>query len=150
MLSTRWFSNNRFLTKVASDPVYRSVSNCSHDPFDHRIEINRHFWPLSDNCRLRRMTFCWRFVLIRSKKRKKPAVKPAGGTSQDGVLMATMRCARQHARGHRLQRCRQRVGLLVNLFCALMMLWSCISRNWSWLIFTLVKNHLFPLQVIEL
>ena len=30
--------------------------------------------------------------------------------------MATMRCARRHARGHRLQRCRQRVGLLVNLY----------------------------------
>ena len=35
---------------------------------------------------------------------KKPAVKTAGGTCQDGVLlMATMRCARLHARGHQLQ-----------------------------------------------
>ena len=53
---------------------------------------------------------------MRSYIRKKPAVKTAGGTSQDGVLMATMRCARRHARGHRLQRFRQRVGLLVNLY----------------------------------
>ena len=30
--------------------------------------------------------------------------------------MATMRCARRHARGHQLQRCQQRVGLLVNLY----------------------------------
>ena len=79
--------------------------------------VPRHFWSLSDICRLRRLTFCWRFVFIRSYVRKKPAVKTAGGTSQDGVLMATMRCARWHAaRGHRLQRCRQRVGLLVDLF----------------------------------
>ena len=48
--------------------------------------------------------------------RKKPAVKTAGGISQDGVLMVTMRCARRHARGHQFQRCRQRVGLLVKLY----------------------------------
>ena len=47
---------------------------------------------------------------------KKPAVKTAGGTSQNDVSMATMRCARGHARGHQLQRCRHRVGLLVDLY----------------------------------
>ena len=47
-----------------------------------------------DICRLRRLTFCWRFVLIRSYIRKKLAVRTAGGTCQDGILMATMRCAR--------------------------------------------------------
>ena len=44
------------------------------------------------------LTFC-----TYSMWRKKPAVKTAGETSQDGVLMATMRCARRHARGHQLQ-----------------------------------------------
>ena len=43
-------------------------------------------------------------------------VKIAGGTCQDGVFMATMRCARRLARGHQLQRCRHRVGLLVDLY----------------------------------
>ena len=40
------------------------------------------------------------FCTYRSYIRKKPAVKTAGGTGQDGVLMATMKCARRHARGH--------------------------------------------------
>ena len=40
----------------------------------------RHFWLLGDICRLRRLTFCWRFVLIRSYMQKKPAVKTAVGT----------------------------------------------------------------------
>ena len=53
------------------------------------------FWPLSDICRLRRLTFCTYKVLYTEKT----AVKTAGGTSQDGVLMATMRCARRHAQG---------------------------------------------------
>ena len=35
--------------------------------------------------------------------------------------MATIRCARRHARGHQRQRCRQRVGLLVNLFCGVIL-----------------------------
>ena len=30
--------------------------------------------------------------------------------------MATMRCAKRHARGYKVQRCRHRVGLLVNLY----------------------------------
>ena len=51
--------------------------------------------------------------------RKKPAIKTAGGTCQDDVLMATMRCARRHARGHELQRCRHRVRLLVHLYSKL-------------------------------
>ena len=62
------------------------------------------------------------FVLIRSYMQKKPAVKTAGGTCRDGVLMATMRCARRHARGHQHQRCRHGVGLLVDyLFCGRIM-----------------------------
>ena len=69
-----------------------------------------HFWPLCDICWLRKLTICWRFAL----KYEKPAVKTAGETCQNGVLMATMRCARRHALEHQLQRCRQRVGLLVN------------------------------------
>ena len=69
-----------------------------------------HFWPLCDICWLRKLTICWRFAL----KYEKPAVKTAGETCQNGVLMATMRCARRHALEHQLQRCRQRVGLLIN------------------------------------
>ena len=56
------------------------------------------------------LTFC----TYKGYIRKKPPVKTARGTSQDGVLMATMRCTRRHVRGHRLQRCRQRVALLVD------------------------------------
>ena len=37
------------------------------------------------------------YIVTGSYMRKKPPVKPAGGTSQDGVLMATMRCASRHA-----------------------------------------------------
>ena len=62
-----------------------------------------------DICRLRRLTFCWRFVLIRSYIRKKLAVRTAGGTCQDGILMAMMRCVRWHAWGQ-LQRCWHLVG----------------------------------------
>ena len=56
--------------------------------------------------------------------RKKPAFKTAGGTCQDDVLMTywwridgddEMR----HGRGHELQRCRQRVELLVDLYSQL-------------------------------
>ena len=48
--------------------------------------------------------------------RKKPAVRTAGGICQDGVLMATMRCARRHVRGHQLLL--HRVGLLiVSILC---------------------------------
>ena len=36
-----------------------------------------------------------------------------------------MRCARRHARGHQLQRCRQRVGLLVDLY-------SVLEPNFPW------------------
>ena len=37
---------------------------------------------------------------------KKPAVKTAGGTYPiDGVGWRRLRCARRHARGHKLQRC---------------------------------------------
>ena len=64
---------------------------------------------LSDICRLQKPTFCT--YIQKSRRSKLP-----GETCQDGVLKATMRCARRHARGHRLQWCRQRVGLLVNLY----------------------------------
>ena len=57
----------------------------------------------------------WCFADVLYQNTKKPAVKTAGGTCQDGVLMATMRCAGRHTRGHQLHRCRQRAGHLVNL-----------------------------------
>ena len=84
--------------------------------FDAILTPSWPVWTLSDICRLRRLTFCWCFVLIRSYIRKVSAVRTAGGTSQDGVLMATMRCVRRHARSHQLQMCRHRVGLLVDLY----------------------------------
>ena len=56
-------------------------------------KVPRHFWPLSGICRLRKLTFC-------SCIRKKPY----------------MRCARRHARGHKLQKCWHRVGLRVDLY----------------------------------
>ena len=61
------------------------------------------------------LTFCTYKVLYARK---------TGGQNYRGnllgdVLMATMRCARQHARGHQHQRRRHGVGLLVDyLFCA--------------------------------
>ena len=70
------------------------------------------------------LTFCTYKVLYT----KNAGGKNCMGTSQDGVLMATMRCARQHARGHWLQRCRQRVGLLVDLFCDLGLCMLCIWK----------------------
>ena len=77
----------------------------------HPGKSPRHFWPLIDICRLRRLTFC---IFVR----KMPAVNLPGYS----VLMATMRCARRH----KLQRCRHRVGLLVDLYS---MPWLC--RLWQ-------------------
>ena len=71
------------------------------------------FYPLGDICRLRRLTFCWRFVLIRSYMQKKTAVKTTGGTCQVAYWWR-----RWDARGHQHQRRRHGVGLLVDyLFC---------------------------------
>ena len=60
--------------------------------------------------------------------KKTPPVKSAGGTCQDGVLMTTMRCARRHARGHKLQRWRHGVGLLVDLYFVTMV-WIVFYRG---------------------
>ena len=60
------------------------------------------------------LTFCTYKVLYA----KKAGGKNCRGNLLGGVLMATMRCARRHARGHQQQRCRHGVGLLVDyLFC---------------------------------
>ena len=49
---------------------------------------------------------------------KKNGGKNYRGNLPGGVLMATMRCARRHAREHQHQRCRHGVGLLVDyLYC---------------------------------
>ena len=60
------------------------------------------------------LTFCTYQVLYA----KKVGGKNCRGNLLGGVLMATMRCAKRHARGHQHQRCRHGVGLLVDyLFC---------------------------------
>ena len=77
------------------------------------------------------LTFCT--YKVQYPKKKKPAVKTAGVTSQDGILMVTMRCARRHARGHQLQRCWERVGLReglrptgVSKFCLQIRIHKCL------------------------
>ena len=59
--------------------------------------------------------------LRKSESESLMRIRTAGGTCQDGVLKATMRCARRHARGHQLQRCRHRVGLLVDLYSVILL-----------------------------
>ena len=80
--------------------------------YAHPGKFPRRFWPLSDTCRLRKLTFCTKADVLYTKK---PVAKTAGGTCQDGVhvLVAMMRCARRHARS--VTRYWQWVGLLVNL-----------------------------------
>ena len=62
-------------------------------------------------------------VLLTFSTYKVLYAKKSGGKNYQrclpgGVLMATMRCARRHARGHQHQRRRHGVGLLVEyLFC---------------------------------
>ena len=64
------------------------------------------------------LTFCTYKVLYA----KKPGGKNYRGNLPGGVLMATMRCARRHARGHQHQRRRHGVGLLIDhSFCDIML-----------------------------
>ena len=49
----------------------------------HPGKFPGHFWPLRDICRVRRLTFCWRFVLIRSYIRRKPAIRTTCRTCQE-------------------------------------------------------------------
>ena len=75
------------------------------------LTFRRH-WPVTKADVL--LTFCTYKVLYA----KKAGGKNCWGNLLGGVLMATMRCARRHARGHQHQRCRHGVGLLVDyLFC---------------------------------
>ena len=80
-----------------------SSENLSSFPLSHPVKFPRHLWPLSDIFQLRRLTFCRCYKVPLWKK---PAVKTTRGTCR----------ARRHARGHKLQRSRHRVGLLVNLY----------------------------------
>ena len=80
-----------------------SRENFSSFPLSHPVKFPRHLWPLSDIFQLRRLTFCSRFKVPLWKK---PAVKTTGGICR----------ARRHARGHKLQRSRHRVGILVDLY----------------------------------
>ena len=60
------------------------------------------------------LTFCTYKVLYA----KKTGSRNYRGNLPGGVLMATMRCARRHAREHQHQRRRHGIGLLVDyLFC---------------------------------
>ena len=49
-----FFSRNAHVRKYTINTPY----------WRHPGKFPRHFWPLSDICRLRKLTFCWRFVLI--------------------------------------------------------------------------------------
>ena len=74
-----------------------------------------HFWPLSNICRLRKSMFC----LIYEKSQRSILQGELAKMTYWWRRMKTMRCARRHARGHELQRCRQRVELLVDLYSKL-------------------------------
>ena len=76
------------------------------------LTFRRHF-PVTKTDVL--LTFCTCKVLYA----KKNGGQNYRGNLPGGVLMATIRCARRHARGHQHQRRRHGVGLLVDyLFCA--------------------------------
>ena len=51
----------------------------------HPGKFPRHFWPLSDICRLRKLTFCWRVVLIYEKAGRQNCRGNFPGWRIDGV-----------------------------------------------------------------
>ena len=103
----------------------------------HPGKFPRHFWPLSDIAGYE----SWRFILIYEKAGAQNCRWNLPGWRR----MATMRCAKRHARGYKVQRCRHRVGLLVNLYsvAAIHRLVSALAHKCKEILHILV--HIKPL-----
>ena len=85
-------------------------------------------------------------------KRKNLEVKTAGGTYlddrgtyQDGVQRKRrLKYTRQHARGHKLQRCRHGVGPLIYLYCAWGYSVQAHNRYVLFIYILFSRGHSFP------